>query len=124
MKLKHLVGLAGLAALALTAQGREAVGTWKGDMEPPFGNGAPQPVTVMLNADGTGTFKQGDQAADELAEVTIGVDTVSFKRTVSGSPFTAVYAGKVEGDTLTLQMSFEGQEGDDLPGLQLVLSRE
>ena len=73
-------------------------------------------VTVVLNADGTGTFKQGDQPEGELPEVMIEGNSVSFQRMLAGrggrgAGITLSYAGEVDGDTLTLNISVEGRGG-------------
>jgi hypothetical protein len=119
MKVKLLAGIAVFGALSLTGYAQSATGMWKGEFEIPGGRGGgPQMITLVLNADGTGTFKQGEAAEPEtLSEVMIDGSMVSFKRTPNfggrggagaGGGFTLTYSGEVDGDTLTLETSFEG----------------
>ena len=103
MRVKFLVIFAALVAMSAIAYAQGA-GTWTGEAQG-RGRGGPQMVTVVLNADGTGTFKQGDQPEGELSEVMIEGNSVSFQRMVAGpggrgGNFTLRYAGEVDGDTL------------------------
>lgn len=122
-----LVALVGMSAIAY-AQG---AGTWVGEAQGRGGDG-PQMVTVVLNADGTGTFKQGGQPERELSEVMIEGNSVSFQRMPAGrrgrgAGRTLTYTGEADGDTLTLNISVEGRggRGGGGGGLQpLVLTRQ
>ncbi len=114
MRVKFLFVFAALVAMSAIAYAQGA-GTWTGEAQG-RGRGGPQMVTVVLNADGTGTFKQGDQPEGELSEVMIEGNNVSFQRMVAGrggrgAGFTLTYAGEVDGDTLTLTISVEGRGG-------------
>jgi hypothetical protein len=93
---------------------QSGAGTWAGEVT---GRGGAQNVTVMLSADGTGTFKQGEAEAETLSEVTLDGNTVSFSRTPNfggRGGFTLTYTGTVEGNTLTLNV--EGGGGRGGPG--------
>ncbi len=114
MRVKFLFVFAALVAMSAIAYAQGA-GTWTGEAQG-RGRGGPQMVTVVLNADGTGTFKQGDQPEGELSEVMIEGNSVSFQRMVAGpggrgGNFTLRYAGEVDGDTLTLNITVEGRGG-------------
>ena len=115
MRVKFLFVFAALVTMSAIAYAQGA-GTWTGEAQG-CGRGGPQMVTVVLNADGTGTFKQGDQPEGELSEVVIDGNSVSFQRMVAGrgggrgGNFTVSYAGEVDGDTLTLNISVEGRGG-------------
>ena len=113
MRVKFLFVFATLVAMSAITYAQGA-GTWTGEAQ--GRGGGPQMVTVVLNGDGTGTFKLGAQPEGELSEVMIDGDSVSFQRMVAGrggrgAGFTLTYTGEVEGDTLTLNISVEGRGG-------------
>jgi hypothetical protein len=108
-----------LAGVAVVHAQSSAVGTWKGENGSGVG---PPTVTVVINADGTGTFNAGNDNA--LSGIVIEGDTVSFsfKPVGAGGTMTMNMVGKVDGDTLTLRGTIAGGAGG--PGPPLVLSRQ
>lgn len=134
MKTRILVGCAALLAVSIVAWAQSGSGAWTGQVQGRGGGGA-QMVTVVLNVDGTGTFKQGDQDAEDLSEVVLEGNMVSFNRTPAfggrggggGGGFSLSYSGEVDGDTLTLEISFSGGGGGRGGGFEippLVLMRQ
>jgi hypothetical protein len=117
MRRELWVVFAALLAIAAAVRAESAaVGTWKGETG---GNGS-RAVTLVVNADGTGTFNAGNDNA--LSGIVIEGDTVSFSfRPVgAGGTLTMSMTGKVEGDTMTLR----GSIGAGPPGPPFVLSRQ
>lgn len=110
--------LLAMAVVVVHAQS-SAVGTWKGENGSGIG---PPTVTVVINADGTGTFNAGNDNA--LTGIVIEGDTISFsfKPVGAGGAITMNMVGKIDGDTLTLRGTIAGGAGG--PGPPLVLSRE
>jgi hypothetical protein len=109
---------AALAAIALAVYAQSAaVGTWKGEIA--LAN-ASRAVTLVINADGTGTFNAGSD--NSLSGIVIEGDAVSFslKPVAAGGAIAMSMVGKVDGDTLTLV----GTVGEGNPGPPLVLSRQ
>ena len=109
-----------LLAVAVAGHAQSsAVGTWKGEAG---GANRSQPVTLIVNADGTGTFNAGND--NTLSGIVLQGDTVSFsfKPVGAGGTITMNMTGKVDGDTLTLRGTIGDGAGG--PGPPLVLSRQ
>jgi hypothetical protein len=106
MKKRMLFASVALIALSVLAYAQGA-GTWTGEAQ---GRGGAQMVTVVLNADGSGTFKQGEGEPQALSDVMLEGNSVSFKRMFSGrgGEITLAYSGEVDGNTMTLDIAFEG----------------
>jgi hypothetical protein len=102
--------------LAAYAQA-SAVGSWKGEMQMPNG---PRAVTLVVNADGTGTFNAGSD--NHLSGIVIDGNSVrfTFQPGGAGGALTMSMVGEVDGDTLTLVGTIEGGG----TGPPLVLSRQ
>ena len=107
-----LVSLLAVPALAVAQSG--PAGKWMGETQ---GRGGTQQVTLELKVDGSklmGTYKQGEQAASEIAEGKVEGAKISFKRTITGrggDPFTIEYSGELKGNELTLTPMFAGRGG-------------
>jgi len=106
-----LVALVGMSAIAYS----QGAGTWVREAQGRGGD-PPRMVTVVLNADGTGTFKVGGQPEEELSEVMIDGNSVLFQRMPAGrggrgAGRTLTYTGEADGDALTLNISVEGRGG-------------
>jgi hypothetical protein len=120
MQRKPWFVFAALLAMGVVVHAQSsAVGTWKG--ETGAANGS-RTVTLVVNADGTGTFNAGNDNA--LSGIVIQGDTVSFsfKPAGAGGTITMNMTGKVDGDTLTLRGAIGKADGG--PGPPLVLSRQ
>lgn len=125
-----LLGYIGFAILisAAPALAQDPVGTWVGESS--GAGGLPvRPITLVLNADGTGTYEVGN--VRPLEDVVIEGSRVafSFRPLIAGNPAQFVFRmeGTVEGDTMTLDPYLEGGEGRRGGGEDqdpLVLTRE
>jgi hypothetical protein len=114
----QLLSVSALLAVAVAAYAQNpAIGTWKGEAQMPRG---PQAVTLIINADGTGSFSAGDHTA--LSGIAIEGNSIrfTFKPTGAGGAVTMSMAGEVNGDTLTLVGTVVGGG----TGPPLVLSRQ
>jgi len=120
MRMKFLFMFAAMSAMSALAYAQSPVGSWAGERQSMSGEGAADiPVTLVLNADGTGVFNPGRQGGNdnEVEELMIQGNKVTFNVTISGGPpgagnITASFEGEVDGDTLTLNLvSSEGGRG-------------
>lgn len=118
-----------LLVLAVPAFAQDPAGTWTGETSAAIGL-AVRPITLVLNADGTGTMEVG--AVLELEDVTIDGSMVAFSvRPLLGGTTPARwrfrYEGEVDGDTMTLAVTIDGgggREGNGATGEPLVLTRK
>jgi hypothetical protein len=106
-----------LACLTGAAFAQSAAGTWSGETE---GRGGTQTTTLTLAVDGstlTGTFAQGEQS-DPISEGAVDGNMISFQRALEfgGNAVTLNYTGEIDGDTLTLNVTFPGAGPGGAPG--------
>jgi len=115
-----------LLVLVSRAFAQNPAGTWTGETSGEGGL-AVRPITLVLNADGTGSMEV--DVVLELEEVTIDGSVVAFavRPEIAGNPagFRFRYEGEVEGDTMTLHVMLEGGGGGGRGGEPepLVLTR-
>ncbi len=128
MSLRDFMIVFAVLALAPRAFAQDPAGTWSGETSGAGGLAA-RPVTLVLNADGTGTLEV--DVVLELEEVTIDGSMVAFavRPMIAGNPagFRFRYDGEVEGDTMTLRVMLEGGAGRGGRGAdpeRLVLTRK
>jgi len=125
MRFRNILILFVLLALAPGAFAQNPAGTWAGETS--GGGGlAVRPITLVLNADGTGSMEV--DVILELEEVTIDGSAVAFavRPEIGGNPagFRFRYEGEVEGDTMTLRVTLEGGGGRGGEPEPLVLTRQ
>ena len=128
MRLGQLSLLLALCVLALPARAQDPAGTWTGETSGAIGL-AVRPITLVLNADATGTMEV--DVVLELEDVAIDGPMVAFSvRPLLGGTtpagFRFHYEGEVEGDMMTLRVTIEGgggrgRGGEDQEPLVLIL---
>ncbi len=125
MRLKMIiVALSALFLLAGTAYAENVTGTYLYEMQMPGGGGGggggpqgPMKITYKLKADGSklgGTVVNPMGGEDQILNGKVDGNKVSFAVKVQGmqgNDMEIKYEGSVEGDTLTLKMSFAGGGG-------------
>jgi len=102
-----------LATTSTAAQEKSVAGEWDAVFNTP---GGPQPLKLILKVDGeklTGTAKRRN--GDVAISGTIKGDSITFAYTIeyNGNAVTVTYAGKVKGDTMAGNVSFNDTEGDE-----------
>ena len=131
MKVRVLFVVALLLVASSVAYSQGATGVWKGERAG-LGGGPAQEITLDITVEGTtvtGTWTQGEEATEEVTEGMLEGTTVMFKRMFTGDVVGEVemsYTGEIEGDEMTLTVSFEGFEGGGGGGgvPPLVLTRQ
>lgn len=112
MRLQDILIVFALLVLAPRAFAQDPAGTWTGETSGAAGL-AVRPITLVLNADSTGTMEV--DVVLELEEVTIDGSMVAFavRPMIAGNPagFRLQYEGEVEGDTMTLHVMLDGGGG-------------
>lgn len=110
-------------AIAVIAQSVD--GKWAGEVQ---GGRGPQPVTLMLKADGgklTGTVTGGRGGENPIQEGTVSGTALKFKTQQQGrgggSPVTLNWTGTLKGDEIAMSRKAEGGEG---AAQEFVLKRE
>ena len=125
-----LISFIGFAILmsAAPALAQDPVGTWTGESS--GAGGLPvRPITLVLNADGTGTYDVGNVRPLEDVMIEGSRVAFSFRPLIGGNPAQFVFRmeGAVEGDTMTLDRYIEGgggRRGGSEDQDPLVLTRE
>jgi hypothetical protein len=113
MRPRNILAVFALLVLAPPAFAQNPAGTWTGKTSG-AGGLAVRSLTLVLNADGTGTMEA--DAVRELEEVSIDGSKVAFSvRPLLGGTtpagFRFHYEGEVEGDTMTLNVTLDGGGG-------------
>ena len=126
MRPGNILTVFALLVLAAPAFAQGPAGTWTGETSG-AGGLAVRSMTLVLNADGTGTMEVDN--VRELEDVTIDGSKVafSFRPLLGGTtpaPFRFHYEGEVEGDTMTLHVTTEGGGGGGGDPEPLVLTRK
>jgi hypothetical protein len=109
-----------LAALSLAAFAADVTGNWKASIETPNGS---MEFTYVLKADGntvTGTM-QSQMGEMKLDEGKLDGDKISFSVTADFGKIS--YAGTVKDDEMTLNMSFAGGGGGDMPQMPPIVAK-
>jgi hypothetical protein len=109
----YVLIVAALLVLAPQAVAQDPAGTWTGETSG-VGGLAVRPITLVLNADGTGAMEV--DAVLALEEVIIDGSMIAFSvRPLLGGTtpagFRFQYEGEVDGDTMTLRVTIEGGGG-------------
>jgi hypothetical protein len=110
-----------LAALSVAAFAADVTGNWKASLETPNGT---MEFTYVLKADGntvTGTI-QSQMGEMKLDEGKLDGDKISFSITVENFGKIS-YAGTVKDDEMTLNMSFAGGGGGDMPQMPPIVAK-
>jgi hypothetical protein len=121
-----VVALLAVALLAVAPRtfAQDPSGTWAGETSGAGGLAA-RPITLLLNADGTGALEV--DVVLQLEDVTVDGNKVAFavRPIIAGGPagFRLRYEGEVEGDTMTLHVMLVdgggGGRGENSPPLVL-----
>ena len=131
MKAKYLFVFAAMLGMSALAYAQSPVGTWTGETQGRGGRGGGM-MTLVLNADMTGSFIGGQGNEFELEEVMIEGSMVSFKATGTFGQDTSIaltISAEVDGDTMTLTFVSieglpEGRGGRGGGGQAFVLTRQ
>jgi hypothetical protein len=112
MTLRNVLIVVVLLNLAKVALAQDPAGTWSG-VTSGAGGLAVRPITLVLNADGTGTLEVDVVLALEEATIDGSLLAFAVRPMIGGNPagFRLRYEGGAEGDTMTLHVTMEGGGG-------------
>ena len=113
MRPKFWIVVVCIAALPSLARAQGINGTWTGEVQ---GGRGPQPITLMLKADGaklTGALMGGRGGEVPIQEGTISGNMLKFKTTQMGrgGEITLAWTGTLKGDEIAFSRIAEGGQG-------------